>query len=261
MSQFTIPHTSHETCHREDDDLRADEAVQEALARCDYLVSRRRPLGLVTGQPGVGRGRLLDMLLERLDEDMGCLIARFDATDLSRERLELELIHTLGLAGRPGSGTDRSIELRDRIEGLAECGRAVVVLIDHLDEANADTLQGLRVLLRTTAARPALTIIGTARPSIVDGLRQLASEFGFVRIELRNLTGDELVEHARDRLTRRGEATIALPSESEAALREITGGLPRDVERLCELLALARSIDDTNAITPERLRAAHAELI
>jgi type II secretory pathway predicted ATPase ExeA len=235
-------------------------AFEEALARCEYLVTRRRPLGLVYGTAGCGHSELLDTLANRFRHDHDTLTASVEGTAIDRAQLVSELALSLDIGDVGGSPDVQERAIHDRLAGLADCGRGVLVCLHHLDEADPPVLSALARLLRISGRRPALTVIASAESHPSPALCGLSREFGFVRIELSPWSAAETADTVVHRLRHMGGDAAVMDADILDAVRESTHGPPRDVERLCELLELARSQGDELELTADGIRAAAVEL-
>lgn len=232
----------------------------EAQARCEFLIQERKVFGVVLGPAGCGKTRLLRTLLRE-----GGSLARtrpllIDMTAVGGRHFLAELADGLGLQPAPLEPFALWRAIRDRLEGDADCGLGWVVLLDHLDAARPDVFLLLRGLLNAAAPRRSLTIIAAARPPLPMALRQLLADHGSVRIELRCLAGDETAEFARAVWNQTAPADAPLAPEALRTLHTLTGGQPRQLDRLCELVRLASTIEGTAAVTPEMIAAAFQEL-
>ncbi|WP_067176595.1 LuxR family transcriptional regulator [Microtetraspora niveoalba] len=155
----------------------------------------RTPLGpgvLITGEPGVGKTRLLDHVLDRCAE-AGTLIVRGAATEATRNISGLGVagLHIVGrssaAAGHGLSGLSRVLDeaRRGASDGCPTAGRILLCIddIEHIDAASAAVVGDL---VRTTR----VTLLLTARAgSRLDGrLAHMYGEAPLMVLRLANLS-------------------------------------------------------------------------
>jgi len=233
---------------------------EEALARCEFLIQERRPLGVVGGGSGAGKSRLLRTLQGR-GRSLACTPAALvDMTAADGLHLLRELADGWGLASRSRDRFELLRGLRDRCLGDAACGVGQLVLLDHLDQAAPDAFDLIRSLLNITAPSRALTVIAASRQPLPSLLQWLLADFGSIRIELGRLGPNETAEFVRATLDQFGREEVAIRPAALSELQRLSAGQARQLERLCELAALASTVEGTDILTPELIRAAHWEL-
>lgn len=229
---------------------------EEALARCEFLIEGRRPFGVLAGPAGCGKTHLLRELRAGTARPSkgGTLLLEMTGVDDRQFLRELADNFGLGLASDDSSLLLRAI--RDRVEGESDCGRPTLLLLDHLDAAGEQALRIVRLLLNVAAASKSLTVIAAARHPLPAAVQALLDDFGSVRIELRPLAETETAQFVDAMLSSGGPPCS---TQALAELQRLTAGQPRQLERLCELLRLAREVDAAS-LTPEMIRAAGDEL-
>lgn len=233
--------------------------LQEALARCEFLVEQHRPFGLVTGPAGVGKSRLLSRLQQSIVRPSLSPPLHIDLTAAD----ELQFLSDLADALAVGLVTGRRELFRaiqDRLSGIADCGGHQLLLLDHLDDAHPQVLQTLAQLLRSPAAIGTLTIIAAVRNLQSPAVAALQQDFGWLRIELQPLEATQSAHSARQLLRRAGRHERSLPPDAVPELQRLTAGNPRQVQRLVELARLALDTDLDDSISPAALRASAREL-
>jgi type II secretory pathway predicted ATPase ExeA len=233
---------------------------EEALARCEYLIETRKAFGLVTGPAGAGKSELLRALATSALRLGGPDPILIDATHLDGISLIRELCDAFSVSAWSGDAHDRLRFIRDRLEGLAACEASQLVLIDHLDEALPDALAIITHLLRVTARLQSLTVIAAARELQSTGLASLQRDLGWIRIELQTLNGGQTAQSVRRSLRDAGRHERALAGGAAAELHTLTGGNPRQVQRLVELALLASEAEASEAISTDSIRSAAEEL-
>ncbi|NCY02904.1 MAG: hypothetical protein EBX36_08345, partial [Planctomycetia bacterium] len=158
---------------------------EEALARLEWLLEERQRFGLVTAPAGCGKSHLAAMAVRRLGglgAETALLslrgLAAGDWIELLLERLPLD----------PASRAEplrpwQKLENRLRENMLMD--RATAVILDDLDLAPADALDGIARLVSAAEPRFARTVVvATASPEGLDRLPAAVRQRAIVRIEL-----------------------------------------------------------------------------
>jgi type II secretory pathway predicted ATPase ExeA len=235
-------------------------AHDEALARCEFLLQRRRPWGLISGPAGTGKSALLRRLRSDSRALLGTSAVWMDATGAGDEQLLYEIAQGLGLGGVSRDPMQVSIAIRDRLDGQAQCEERRLVLIDHLDSAADSLLPSLRQLLRGASVNGAFTVIAAARVPLSAELQEIDLDFGSVAIEAPPLGRDETNEYLRGALRRGSLHERSFDLDAFDALFRLSGGRPRQIDRLCELALLAREVEQAERVSADLLAAAAQEM-
>ena len=155
------------------------------------------------------------------------------------------IAHHLGRPDPPTSKTDVLIGLEKLVGDNAREGRVTVVVVD---EAHAiedpKVFEELRLLLNfQSQERFLVTLLLFGQPELavaVNGNKPLEQRIG-IKSRLDHLSAEELKEYIEHRLHVAGHADPPSVFNSEALelIYESTGGIPRRVNRLCDVCLLA----------------------
>lgn len=237
-------------------------SIDEALARCEYLIQQRRPLGIVTGSAGLGKTHLLRTLATSGTIHSGTVSTTppvfLDVTASDRRAFLHALSDGLGLAlwsQRPDDGLQ---PIFDRLQGLGECGGHQVILLDQLDRAEHSVVLALRGILAASLFARSLTVIATVRPPLPATILELSADFADVRIELQSLERNEADDLLHSSLDAGSPASRIDPDVLDELYR-LTRGNPRDIERLTRLAQLAAEAEGGRTITLSNLQGALIE--
>lgn len=234
---------------------------EEALARLLYLVEHERRCGVVSG--GIGTGKSL--LLELVESEAGRAGAQAAVVDLigrSGREMLWEIVAALGL----GPGTDEAPQklwrrLQDRITVNQHLGRPLVLLFDHLERAHAECLEAIERLQQLSApGRAAFTLILAIRSERSHDLLRRLREMSDVRIELAPFDREQTRAYVETLLTRAGAERPLFDDSAFERLFEETHGVPREINRLCELSLLAGMAEQAGSIDATLVTAAAEEL-
>lgn len=234
-------------------------AHEEALARCEFLIQHRRCWGLIAGPAGTGKSTLLQQLRAGARKQLGTPAVLLDATAADDRRLLSEIADGLGLGLSHRASSELQTAIRDRLAGQSQCEERRLVLIDHLEAAQTSLFPALAHLLRVTSTCGSLTIISAARTPIAAGVRELEEDFGAVHIELPPLGRADVEAYTRGALKSRRQHERSFDLDAFDALHGLCRGVPRQIDRLCELALLARDVEQADSVSAELLAAVARE--
>ena len=235
-------------------------AQTEALARLDFIVEARRPCGLVVGAEGTGKSLLLERLLTQLQRSRRDA-ARIDLLGAGSEELLWELAAALQLS--PAAG-DTAWQLwravADHLRGMSLAGLQSVLLFDHFDRAQPGCERTFaRLLACARGTTGCITIVVAVRSAAGRAQRALA-ELCDVRIDLPPLERHETAEYARNWLRHAGASQDFFDPAAVDQLHERSHGVPRVLNRLCELALLAATSERRDTAPADVVAAVAAEL-
>lgn len=243
------------------------EAHQAALLKLRYAVENRRGAAMLAGASGIGKTLLLQILRSTLAEDIGPLV------HLVFPRMETaELLAYLAdeLQGSPLShGTPGTHESLRRIQGVlaknTELGRHAVFLVDEAHSIDDPAiLEALRMLLNIEfAGRPALTLLLVGQTGLITALERMPEleERLDVKCLLRPFGRAETAAYVDHRLRTSGAAKAIFSGAALDTLHDLSGGVPRRINRLCDLALLIGYAEEFDMITPEHLHSVQRELV
>ncbi len=241
------------------------ETHQAALLKLRYAVENRRGGALLAGAAGTGKTFILSMLRQALGETYTPFI-HLVYPQMAPAELLAYLADEFDGGGHPGIAVHESIR---RIQGAlrenAEKGRHAVVVIDeaHLLE-NSPMLETLRMLLNFGPdGQAGMTLILVGQPGILpllDRTPQLEERLG-VKCLLRPFTASETGQYVAHRLQVAGAAEPIVTAEAVPTLFELTRGIARQVNRLCDLALLVGFAEEQQALSAAHFEAVCRELV
>lgn len=235
-----------------------------ALASVKFAVASRDPFVVITGEVGSGKTTLLNRALSEFDD--GIVAARLSHTRLTGvELLQLVLVE-LGVESFRMGKAELVTTLRRVVEGHAADGRHVVIAIDEAQNLSADALEELRLLTCIETERSKLlTVVLLGQPQLVDllnsaGLEQLRQRCR-LRIHIDELTAEEVGSYLRHRMSvAGGHYSHAFAPGVESLVHELSGGVPRLINLLCDTALTACTVDEHPQVNADVLAEVTREL-
>ncbi|WP_299784532.1 ExeA family protein [uncultured Roseobacter sp.] len=227
-------------------------AHSRAFAVLEYGLISRAPLTVVTGEVGTGKTMLIQALLQHADDTitLGLISnAQGDRGDLLRW-----VLNALDVPAPPAMDYVSLFQhFLDFVLSEYAAGRYVVLVIDEAQNLGAEMLEELRMLTNINSGKDELLqIILTGQPE----LRQLIT-----RPELRQfaqrVTATYHLEpfdlpttraYIRHRLTHVGGNGDEITPSAMRHIFEETGGIPRMINKLCDLALVYAASGDQNKV-------------
>ena len=241
---------------------------QAALLKLKYIVEHDHGAGILAGPVGAGKTCIANQLCHDLGDQAGpyvrVLFPQMSAT---------ELMHFIlaELAQEPVSdahpiGLDRVVRQLDReLQTLCESDRHPLIVIDdaHLIDDPA-VFEAFRQLLNfNEQPNRRISIILAGDPALLSRIqrhRQLDERIG-VRAVVPALEADETRRYIKTRLEVAGCERSLFSDAATQAIFRLSGGLPRRINRLCEMSLLVGYADGLAEITDREVEALAPEVL
>ncbi len=243
------------------------DAHQGALLKLRYVIENRRGAAALSGAAGLGKSLLVQILSRQLPEIYQPRV-HLVFPQMSHVELLTYLADELeGTLSPPTSaGADRGIRrLQHCLSENTRAGRHCVMVIDesHLLK-DMGTLETMRLLLNfQTDDQPDLTLLLVGQPNLLTALSRTSSleERIAVKCLLRPFTVEETVSYISHRLTAAGSAHMIFDQEALERIHALSFGIPRRINRLCDLALLIGYAEDRTTISPAHIDAVSEELV
>lgn len=240
---------------------------QGAMLKLRYTIENRRGGAVVSGGAGLGKSLLIRTLYRQLPDQYQPRV-HLVFPQMPREQLLAYLADEL--AESRGSARTESTETSvRRIQNLltenAQAGRHAVVTIDeaHLLH-DMGTLETVRLLLNfETGMQPGLTLLLVGQPPLLaslDRMPGLEERLG-VKCMLRPFNEDDTASYVSHRLTAAGSSHMIFDESALKAVHGLSQGIPRRINRLCDLALLVGFADEYSVITAEHIESVSDELV
>jgi len=239
-----------------------------ALKEITYALERREPIVVVTGEIGTGKTLLCRTVIERSDRKT--FVASINDPQLQRDDLLTRMLEDFGVVSKDRGAARAPIArhelvhaLQEFLGSLAPIQAHAVVILDEAQHAQPDVLEQIRLISNIQDDRGTLLqIMLVGQPGLNDllaqpELRQLTQRVSrFARLE--PLTAPEVTRYIGHRLAVARERTNGSPlpgatdlerelaawdgsqpdapftPDAIAAVAQISGGIPRVVNLLCD---------------------------
>ncbi|MEJ5330093.1 MAG: AAA family ATPase [Desulfobaccales bacterium] len=242
---------------------------QHRLARAylEYGLSRRTGVVVLSGEIGTGKTTLIRDLLAHLPRRQRLAVLYQTATLSGEELLDLVLLE-FGLRGQFAGRAARLGALNRFLSQALAQGEPAVLIVDEAQNLGAGALEEVRLLSNLTQGKePLLQIILVGQPGLRrllsrPELRQLAQRVT-VHYHLEPLDAGETAAYIRHRLRVAGGPEDLFTEAAVRRLHELTGGVPRRLNTLCDLLLVAGFAEgrrQVDADLVEQVAAAHPPL-
>lgn len=243
------------------------ESQRGALHKLRYAIDSRRSAALLAGSAGVGKTLLVQMLREQLGEAIGKFVEVVFPLMSSRDLLAY-LAEELGAP--PAEPPERTVEASLRRLELtfaeeSRLGKHAVLVIEeaHLLE-DGGLLETIRLLLNLrSAGQPMFTLLLVGQPALLNALERNAplDERVDVKTLLRPLAAEESADYVVHRLNAAGATRAIFAPEALVTVHELTQGVPRRINRLCDLALVVGYASRQATIDSAQLEAVNDELV
>lgn len=243
------------------------ESHQAALLKLRYAVESRRSGAVLAGPSGIGKTLLVTILKTMLAESFSPVVHLVFPQLTTSELLAYLAAELTGIdpqsASMPAQESVRRIE--HFLAANAARGQHAVVVIDesHL-LGGPQTLETLRLLLNFQAAgQPCLTLLLVGQTSflpLLDRMPQLEERLA-VKCLLRSFKPQETAQYAQHRVHVAGGQPTLFEPQALSVLHDLTQGIPRRINRLCDLALLIGYAENRTTLDAATLQAVSEELV
>jgi type II secretory pathway predicted ATPase ExeA len=236
-----------------------------AIDKILYGIQSRMGVILLSGEVGTGKTTICRALLDRL-ENQAVTVYLINPSFSGRE-LIAAILEDLGRPC-PAEATKKDlVGALNRFLLAADPQRPVVILIDDAQSLPVETMEDLRLLSNLeTDKQKLLQLILAGQPELESRigepvLRQLAQRVA-IHCRLERLAPSEIQAYIARRLFVAGDqGQIRFPPRVVAKIHRITDGIPRMINKLCDLALTAAYTHGAHCVTAGHLRAATTELV
>lgn len=237
---------------------------QAALLKLRYAVQNRRGAAVLAGEAGLGKTLVAQQLLRQLDESFKPRV-HVVYPQMPAEQLLTYLAHQITGTSAAGASIDDSLRrIEANLAEHAKAGRHAIIIIDeaHLLRETR-SLETIRLLLNfERQAQPLATFVLVGQTSLaldVQRIPQLDERLA-VKCLLARLTLDETHSYIQHRLAAAGSLRAIFDDRAIQAIFELSHGVPRRINRLCDLALLVGFGEELRTIGHSQIEAIYEEL-
>jgi general secretion pathway protein A len=243
------------------------ETHQGALLKLRYAVENRRGAALLAGGSGLGKSLIVHALMRQLDDTFTPRV-HLVFPQMPADQLLAYLSESL-TGDEPAAGTPPIQHSVRRIEQVlsanVQAGRHAVIVIDEAqDLADNRALETIRLLLNFEYhATAALTVLLVGQPALLPVLDRMPEldERMAVKCLLRRLTLEESISYVHHRLQAAGARQEIFDSSALEAVHHLSLGVPRRINRLCDLALLIGFAEERACLSCAQIEAIAEELV
>lgn len=236
-----------------------------ALEFMGHLLWTRARLGVVTADHGCGKSLLIRRLLRDVDE-------RVIAAAVSRERIGprdflLEVLRQFGFTLEDNDKTDRRRLLERFLHHQASMGRICLLVVENAQHMHPSVLEELRCLAAVEAEGVrVLKVLMLGQPALNHVLEspRMAEllALSVTRFSLAPLSEDQTAAYVAHRLRAAGanNPDALMPYTLMPEIYSCTGGVPLQINRLCERALACAAAEGAAEVTGSALDRAITEL-
>jgi len=231
---------------------------RESLARLRFLVDQGRRLGLVLGEPGLGKSLLLEVFARECRQQ-GRAVAQVDLLGISSREFAWQLGVELQAPVRLEDDLVRLFrQLTDRINENQLQQVPTVLLLDNADQAGPDLLTHLQRLANLYATSEGwLTLVLASNHNQAVRLGNGLLELVDLRIDLQPWDELDTTGYLQLALVEAGCERPLFEDQALSEMYRLAGGVPRRVNRLADYALLAGSSSGEEMVCSSTIQSAH----
>ncbi len=238
--------------------LFASRTHKQSMSYLRYGLQERLGYVLMTGEVGSGKTMVVRELIRTIGPNF--TFARVFTTRLSSHELLAMINEDFGLATNGKGKVQLLKELYAFLVKEYEMGRKPVLLIDEAQNLSLDLLEEVRMLsnLETNNAK-LLQIALVGQPELgrvlsLAEMRQFRQRIG-ISCHIVPLQRQETEEYIMHRLSVAGNRdALSFTGDSLDKIHEFTGGIPRQINTLCDFLLLTAFTEERRDVSGEMVR-------
>ena len=241
--------------------------LQEGVARLYYLIDQERTAGMLTGPYGVGKTFLLSCLVRRA-KSLNLPIIRFDAIPDGSLPMARHILQRLEIKGDAPTLADALMLMRTRcMETERRPLSRHILLIDEAQYlTEKDGLYLVHFLCNLMIESPKghknlFTTILSGTPQLAESVRNYESLQRRVQLSwaLKPLDEKQTIEYVQHHMRSAGGDIWSFSLEALKAVHTYTGGVPRNINNLCDTALMLGFASRASSITPELVQLAAAD--
>lgn len=240
------------------------ESQAKAKDYLSYLLVLRDGMVVVTGEPGIGKSVLLDQAINDMPEKLS--IAHLNQTLLTHDEFLLSLCMQFGCTPECKDKPELYKAIQNHAMDKHLELTPVLIVIDEAQNLSPLVLEEIRLLANMEMfGRKLIQVILLGLPELAMNITALPSDAfsQLVRLnhQLEPLSREEICEYIDYRLYVAGnDGRLEFPRELIDGILCYTGGIPRLINQLCDMMLVTAFINKTDQIDTYCLHSAIQKL-
>ncbi len=237
---------------------------KEALAKCQYIISQKGGLAVIYGDIGTGKTTIARRLFQVLKEDPKQEVAMLITPDLKTDTAFLRRVMAEYNVQPKRSHALSVAEFQNFATGAFLKDKNLVLLVDEAQQMTPQMMEVVRIFLNfesDNAKFLQVVLLGQNElATILDKMPAIKSRVAMFGA-LSSLTREDMEAMIEFRWKAAG-GTSKHPFSTEAlsALYELSHGLPREINKLCNESILRAFVRGQSEVTADMVRSAAHEL-
>lgn len=236
--------------------------IDEALARMHYLIDAHRRVGLLVGTGGIGKSHLLTFFAEH-NRRAKHSVCHLNLVGVTTDEFPWLVARQVGLVVPRRAGVaDLWRTLTDRMAENRYQRKETIVLLDDVHLADERVLdQVFRLVNLDPAPNVRLTTVLATREDALGRVPRHLTELVELRIELDRWSGEETESYLANVNARGVYRGVFLLPEAMRRVHELSGGIPRRINRLVDMAVIAAAGDGSEAVDETTVDRVNEELV
>ena len=242
------------------------ESQRGALLKLRYVLENRRGAALLAGESGLGKTLLTQELLRELPAEFTPKVHLVFPQMPADQLLTYLADQVTGQRTPLTASVEQSVQhIQRALAESAQAGKHPLIVIDeaHLLR-DIQTLECIRLLMNfQQEGRPLASFLLVGQTGLVLAVRRLPAldERIAVTCILTRLSSSESAGYIQHRLSLAGAQRLIFESSAVEAIFELTHGIPRRIDRLCDLALLVGYGEELRTLDRSHIESIHAELV
>ncbi|TWU13086.1 hypothetical protein CA54_19120 [Symmachiella macrocystis] len=233
---------------------------EEAVARLLFIVEQHRRLGVLVGEAGTGKSMLLAVLKRAVQRAQGQVV-HVNVAGRSGEEVVWELAAGLRLSPRPDD-PPRTLwrKIEEVLLGNQLAHVQTVLVFDHFEWADRECQKAIARLVHLNTQTPTwTTMVVAVREKALQESCDLFRHLIDLTIQAPPFSNDESRDYVISLLSRAGRRDPLFTDSALDRLHALSGGVPRELNRLCDMSLLAAMSAGAVAVTADIVGSFAAE--
>jgi putative secretion ATPase (PEP-CTERM system associated) len=230
---------------------------EKALTYLEYGLTENVGYIVLTGEVGSGKTTTVEYILDKLDKDIE--IATLVISHMNFEQIIRSMLFRFGIDPKSGDKADLIELLNQFLVKRHRKGKRALLVIDEAQNLSLDVLEELRMLSNLHDNNsPLLQTLLVGQPELLANLRKPGMEQLRQRIavhfHLTALDRKETDAYIAHRLEIAGGSRDLFTSAAVDMIYELSGGIPRSINLICEGALVYAFADEAPSISQDTIR-------